>query len=529
MTKRLSMRWAVAIAAGAVLATAAIVAPGVVSQAKPDSASPAELKGFDRLKWGPCAAPPGQPLPPALQCATISVPLDYGKTFGSRISIAVSRLKTSKPGVRRGVILANAGEPGRPGLYLPLQLSGELSPAVLDRYDLIGFDPRGVGQSSPVSCGLRHELLNVSDIYPYPEGDGDIAANIAYSKEVARACAKNEPRMLRHLTTKNIARDMDRIRAALREPKISYLGFSSGSYLGSTFGELFPHRTDRIVLDSGGHPNRMWRGIFQNWAPATKVRFPDFTTWLASQDATYHLGRNPAELEKLYLKLAADLDTRPVRLPARPLFSGVLDGNTFREVNRQGLSGDGYFPALAALWQGVRDRLPAPRLTERIAPFFPDGFPIEQVERTVSALYVMGCADAPWPRSVPQYIAEVKASRSAHPVTAGMPKNIVSCAFWPFTPTDKPVNITGRGAKNVLMLNNTHDPASPYEGALALRKAFGDRARLVTVDGGGHGTLFHFMSRATPNACADRFVEDFLVHGRRPASDRTCTPDTGKR
>ena len=487
-------------------------------------ASAAE-RTYSKLKWGPCASPPGQPLPPALQCATVKVPLDYGKRHSPMISIGISRLKTSKPGVRRGVILANAGEPGRPGLYLPLQLSGELSPAVLDRYDLIGFDPRGVGQSSPVSCGLRPGLLNVSDIYPYPEGDGSIQANIAYSQEVAKACARNEPRMLRHLTTKNIARDMDRIRAALREPRISYLGFSSGSYLGSTFGELFPTRTDRIVLDSGGHPDRMWRGIFQNWAPATKLRFPDFTTWLAGQDATYHLGKNPAELEKLYLKLAAGLDVRPIRLPARPLVQRVAGrqhaarGDPAGHVRRRVLPGDrgalaGRPGPVAGAGPHRADRAVLPG-GDADRPGGAHGFGVVRDGLRRRAVAAVGAAvrgrGAGRPGRAPGH--------GRHAEERGVVRVLA------LHPDRQAGQHHRRGAKNVLMLNNTHDPASPYEGAVALRKAFGDRARLVTVDGGGHGTLFHFMSRATPNACADRYVDEFLLHGRRPAADAVCNSE----
>lgn len=127
------------------------------------------------------------------------------------------------------------------------------------------------------------------------------------------------------------------------------------------------------------------------------------------------------------------------------------------------------------------------------------------------------CGDVAWPASIPGYAHAVAASRRDHPLTAGMPVNIGPCSFWPYPPTQTPVRITPDGPSNVLLVQNLRDPATPYSGALRMRRAFGDRARLVTVDSGGHEAYL-----AHGNACGDRLVTEFLATGRRPVRDVFC-------
>ncbi|MGO4423454.1 alpha/beta hydrolase, partial [Streptomyces sp. MCAF7] len=128
------------------------------------------------------------------------------------------------------------------------------------------------------------------------------------------------------------------------------------------------------------------------------------------------------------------------------------------------------------------------------------------------------CNDVSWPKSLPSYAREVAASRASHPLTAGMPVNVMPCAFWPDEPRDKPVRITSDGPSNVLLVQNRRDPASPYSGALKLRRAFGERARMVTADETGHRVYV-----TNGNVCSDHYVTDFLVDGERPERDAFCT------
>lgn len=170
---------------------------------------------------------------------------------------------------------------------------------------------------------------------------------------------------------------------------------------------------------------------------------------------------------------------------------------------------DASFPALARLITQARDPHATPDLPPETVTPLPDA------DATVAHAVV--CNDVRWPDSVPAYQRAVTADRARHPLTAGMPANITPCAFWKYAPAEKPTLITDQGPSNVLMVQNLRDPATPYAGALKMRAALGDRARLVTVDGGGHGSYL-----ANGNACGDRAVTTFLTTGRRPHADTHC-------
>ena len=240
------------------------------------TASPASAQG---LEWGECPVETGEP---RFQCALLTVPLDYADPAGETIEIAVSRLPADDPAERRGVLLSNPGGPGQSGLFDPL---GEpYSPEVRARYDLIGFDPRGIGFSAPVTCDLAPEDLNILRFLPYPDEDANIDENVAYSQRAAAGCAASETAdLLPHITTANTARDMDMIRAALGEQKINYYGTSYGTYLGAVYEELYPQRSDRFILDSVVHPRRIWRSTFYAWGPGAEVALVPFYRYAARE------------------------------------------------------------------------------------------------------------------------------------------------------------------------------------------------------------------------------------------------------
>ncbi|MER7132893.1 alpha/beta fold hydrolase [Streptosporangium saharense] len=261
----------------------------------------------------------------------------------------------ARPGPRRGILLSNPGGPGGSGLDLPSRLAVVLSSEVLDRYDLIGFDPRGVGHSTPVTCGLDL-MRQFTLLVPYPAPDGGIERNLAFARDTAAACAEHSGDLLPFVTTANTARDMDRIRAALGEPKLSYFGLSYGTYLGAVYLSLFPGRGDRIVLDSAVDPGLVWRDMWRTWSQAVATRLPDLLTFAAERDAVYHLGATPEEVRRTYDRLIAALDRQPLPIPGGPVF----DGNALRGSTRVGLYFDGFFPLMAELWQEIAAAVSGP-------------------------------------------------------------------------------------------------------------------------------------------------------------------------
>jgi pimeloyl-ACP methyl ester carboxylesterase len=435
------------------------------------------------------------------ECATVSVPLDYRRPGGQQISLAVSRIRTARPDIRRGVLLLIPGGPGNPGLARPTTHGLRLPQQVLDRYDLVGFDPRGVGASTPVSCDFEPRDVDPLVFLPWPAPGGDITGNVEHARRVAHACASNGGPLVQHISTRNEARDIDRIRQALGERRLSYWGTSYGTYAGAVYATMFPERTDRVVLDSSDDPdpNRVARGWQANFAVGAEDRFPDFAAWAAARDGDYGLGATPAAVRDTYLRLADTLDRNP-----RP----DLTGNTLRAVMFNSLYGDAAFPQLATLLRAAATGTAAPPLP---AP------PVEALRNLIAVQMATACNDVTWPGPDHDYAHDVVRDRTAYPLTAGMPANIQPCAFWPYPPAEPTTRISQHGPRNIVMIQNRRDPATPLAGALRLRHAFGDRARTVVVDSGGHNAYL-----ANGNACGDDAVTTFLTAGARPHRDTTC-------
>ncbi|MEU3628405.1 hydrolase [Amycolatopsis coloradensis] len=448
------------------------------------AASPVTAEAAPALRWtSPCPDYGMTPSPTAgLECAKLKVPLDYADPGGRKIELTVSRKASTSP-KRRGVLLMNPGGPGSPGLAMPAQLAQRQGhTGLLDSYDVIGFDPRGTTYSTPVTCDLTEEQRFIL-VGPYAEGPRDVAEKATKSSVVAKQCAASKTRdLLPHMTTANTARDMDRIREALGERKISFYGVSYGSYLGAVYSSLFPAKTDRIVLDSLLGPKGLDVQAHQRFADGFDDRFGDFTAWAAARDEVYHLGRTQADVTAKFFEL---VENRP----------GI------RSDTWAALYDDANFPALAEKWA-------TPAVSAQ-------GGPLDGDNHAALQLQVL-CNDSDWPESVRYYQKAVERARVTHPLFGPAASNITPCAFWPVEPRERPVRITDRGPSNILLVQNLRDPATPLVGALGLRSALGGRARFVTVDAGGHGVF------TKENACGNDVVVRYLRDGVLPATDSHC-------
>jgi pimeloyl-ACP methyl ester carboxylesterase len=466
------------------------------AETTPSTATPAP-----NVTWGPCPTTPGVVLDARQECATARVPMDYRHPNGQQISLAVSRIRTAKPDTRRGVLLLIPGGPGGSGLARPTTHGLKLPQQVLDRYDIIGFDPRGVGHSTPVTCALEPRDADPLALMPWPAPGGDITGNIEHAQRVAQACARNGGPLIQHITTRNEARDIDRIRQALGEPRLSYWGTSYGTYAGAVYATMFPERTDRVVLDSNDDPNphRVARGWQANFAIGAEDRFPDFAAWAAARDGDYGLGTTPAAVRDTYLRLTDMLDRNP-----RP----DLTGTTLRAVMFNSLYSDAAFPQLATFLHAAATGSPAPPIP---AP------PAEALQNLIAVQMATACNDVSWPGPNHDYAGDVTRNRTAYPLTGGMPANIQPCTYWPYPPPEPATRISPNGPHNIVMIQNRRDPATPLTGALRMRHAFGDRARIVIVESGGHDAYL-----ANGNPCGDNAITMFLAHGTRPHRDTTC-------
>ncbi|GAA1615683.1 alpha/beta hydrolase [Actinoplanes couchii] len=474
---------------------------GALLVGEPTKAQPAEA---EPRRWAAC---PAEVItaPFVAQCTTVTVPLDYRDPDGATIDLMVSRIAATDPAKRRGILMFNPGGPGGTGLDQPAFLLNKGMPAsVLASYDLIGMDTRGVGHSSPVSCGFTADDAYWANIPPYA---GDTAAVTAQSKiaaEVAQRCAANDTDgRLRHLTTANTARDLDRIRAALGEKKASFYGASYGSALGAAYVSLFPDSTDRIVLDSNLADTHLDRDSLRRYARGFEETFPDFAAWAAQRHTAYGLGQTPAAVRRTFVTLAERLDRTPT--------ADGFNGAHLRYLTFAGLYHPIQYGATARLWQSMLNPATAPVPTPE-TPGAPS-----PVDNALTVYLAVTCNDVAWPKDLATYQRDVETDRERYPLFGAAAANIMPCAYWKHEPAEPPVKVDAKGPANVLLLQNRHDPVTPAVNAELLQRKFGKRARLVTTDGSGHGVYV-----LSDNACALNLTTSYLVDGRMPTRDTTC-------
>ncbi|MFE0672348.1 alpha/beta hydrolase [Streptomyces sp. NPDC058867] len=457
------------------------------------------------LKWTACA---GEGLDPRQRCAVVSVPMDYSEPRGRMIDLVVSRIPSEDPATRRGALLMIPGGPGGDSLSDPSGKGQELPREVRDAYDLIGFAPRGNAPSTAVTCGLEPADLAFSTLRPWPAADGSVTGNMAAARRMSDACAENGGELIRHISTRNEARDIDRIRAALGERELSAWGVSYGTYVGVAYTEMFPRRADRIVLDSSGHADpvhaeRAWLAAFEQGAEDV---FPEFAQWASRPGNPDRLAGTPREVRSRFLELADRLDRAPLPWPgANP---PVLNGTELRQAMLTAFYDPDDFPSLARLIRAAE---------QGTVPPAPPSPPEEMLQNYTAVGAGTICNDAAWPSDPAVYQQDVTESRAKHPLTAGMPRNAMLCAAWPFPPREAPVRVTPGGAAGILMVQNERDVATPLGGALKLREALGRRAVLVVNDATGHDAYL-----ANGTECGDRLVSRFLATGERPRRDVHC-------
>ncbi|MET7298857.1 alpha/beta hydrolase [Embleya sp. NPDC005575] len=407
--------------------------------------------------------------------------------------MAISRIKAANPARRHGVLLLNPGGPGGPGLDLPWQMEAQLPQDVKDRYDLIGFDPRGVGRSTPVACDLTPEEQRAF------RPDRTFDANVVWARTVADKCRAHSGDLIPYITTRNTARDMDVVRTVLGEHKISYPGVSYGTALGAVYTQMFPTRTDRFVLDSAVDPKRMWRGMIQVWGPEAEPAFQRWAKWTAERSATYHLGETPKEVAETFWNLVYRADRDPIVIGTTP-----LDGAQIRDEMRPRF----FTVADGAKWVAILKRGAAGEPTPEL-PKPPAGR-----SDAIAALWSVVCGDATWPHDPWRYRVDSALDAIRYPIYGDYASGITPCAFWN-TPRE-PANVVDNRVPT-LIVQNEWDPQTPLVTAQAMHRAL-KGSRMITVDEGeGHGVYTY-----TGNRCADQATTDYLVTGRLPTRDVTC-------
>ncbi|MEU9119946.1 alpha/beta hydrolase [Streptomyces sp. NPDC048506] len=504
---RKSVRWA-AVAASTLLAAAALPLAGTNSATAADASPSGAVRTPTRylnqkLDWQPCASG-------ALECAAMSVPRDWHHPEqGPSLTVAVSRHRATDPAGRRGVLMMAAGGPGASGLKRPAGLAA-YAPKLAAAYDIVGFDQRGVGSSTKVTCADQ------PTVDAYFSGDKRVRSTDAIRQTFARArafvrdCERHSGGLLPFITTDQAVHDMDLYRSLLGVDKISYYGPSYATLLGAYYATEFPHRVQRMVLDSNIDYTGSWQSFMEVQPMSFQRRFEqDFLPWLAKNDNVYHQGRTRAEAKASFERLRRGLHEHPLVLDGTTITPDQLDVATSNAIYQA----DPGFEKLASALTVLEHPDTAPPAAQKaLAAAMAHPMDADFVADFLSVV----CNDTPWNRSADYWIAQSDRATRKYPLVGARSLAFASvCAAWPHSRAPH-IQVTGRGLPPVLMLNSVHDPATYYEGALRDHWAL-PGSRLVTVLGGGdHG---QFQSH---NACVDDLVEGYLLHGAVPATDTTC-------
>jgi pimeloyl-ACP methyl ester carboxylesterase len=511
------MRWRIrrrslTLTAAAVSAAAAVTLASCTSGtgSATAGAGPGQVSG---LQWSPCSISGVQGV--QMGCANLQVPLDYSHPGGRKITLALSMVPATAPvGQQQGDLLVNPGGPGASGRSLAASVAQGLSPAVAADYNIIGFDPRGVGASVPaLHCDPSFFSGVRPDYVPANAAAEQVLVNRA--KAYAAGCEKRFGWLLPHMTTMDMARDIDSIRAALHQQKISYYAFSYGTYMGEMYGTLFPNRVRRMVLDSTVDPAGVWYSDNISQDYAFQGRMQAFFAWLARDNSSYHLGSTAAQVQQDWYTARNRLKAHPISGSSGPMIGPDEYDDTFL----QGGYSDTYWPGLA---QALSQYLRGGSTAGLVSQYQLLGL---QNENEFAVYNAVQCSDVNWPRNWAKWDSDARKVYKTAPFQAW--DNTwynAACAFWPVKGPAQPPQIKGSGLPGILMLQGTLDAATPYAGAQVAHNLL-PSARMVVAEGGGN----HGQSMENPSdTCVQNYLNSYLATGALPGHtglvNATCAP-----
>lgn len=500
-----------AVAAGAVLAGCAGIAgwgptgEGFRSPEVRVAPEPALQPYYDQtLDWSSCGS--------GNQCAKLRVPLDYSKPTGDTIELAV--LKNPATGTSpQGPLVVNPGGPGGSGVDYAAAADVVVSPDLHDAFDIVGFDPRGVGSSDPLNCLTDPQVDEFLAADGTPDTTEEADTLVQESELLADGCMADSAALTAQIGSSNVVRDMDVLRAALNQDTLNYLGFSYGTLLGAMYADQFTDRVGRFVLDGAIDPTLSNTEISKGQAVAFEVAIGRFIDDCV-KDTGCPLGTDPAKAKQTLLDFVSALDANPLPTgdPNRPLtqamgLSAIIyplyqpeyGWPLLRTSLTLALSGDG--SSMLNILDTFNDR-------NSDGTYNGNG---------VDALYAVNCVDRPDRPDLAQteQLAQ-QWSVEAPLFGAYLAYGNLPCTYWPVPATGAPQPLTAAGSPEILVVGTQYDPATPYAWAQALADQL-ENGVLVSWNGGDGHTAYNNGS-----ACIDRTVDEFLIDGVVPAAGTEC-------
>ena len=430
------------------------------------------------------------------QCATILAPLDWEDPSGPAVEIAVRRVPDGDSS--RGPLFVNPGGPGYGGQSMAENLAGRWQ-----NYDTVGWDPRGTGESTHVVCGDLEQTDAIMNLDASPDDDAEVKALKNGGKDFAEQCRDASGDLLDHITTVDVARDLDLLRHLLGAEKLNYVGVSYGTFVGATYAELFPDTVGRLVLDAAVDITG------SDDAPAQvegfELALTNFTAWCADSDLC-DLGDDQDAINDRIADFLAGLDEQPLTVGDRKLTQSLAatgialflyeDDTAYRtlaEVIAQGFTGDG----TNLLW----------------AADVMNGRGDDTYETIAFAFPAMACADAQ-DDGADAVMGDWKDTFKKAPIMAPNMGTSYTCQFW--TADSAPqLKLTAKGAPTILVVGTTGDSATPYEQAQTMAEQL-DSGVLLTLDGAGHGAV------TGDNSCIAEHVDAYLYDGAAPDEGTVC-------
>jgi pimeloyl-ACP methyl ester carboxylesterase len=454
-----------------------------------------------KLDWKSCSD--------GSECAKLTVPLDYEHPGnGKTMKVALLRVRATDRKNRIGSLLMNPGGPGAPGTKFARDFASILPDEITKRFDIVGFDPRGSGETSPVKCEDNLDGVFSADYSPdTPAERADLDTKL---QQLAQSCEARSGDLLPYVSSESTVRDMDRIRQAVGDKKLTYVGYSYGTYLGTLYAKLFPKKVRALVLDGAIDPNLSAVEIGSEQAGGFERSLDAF---LANCSANrrcpfYNAGNSAGAFDQL----AAQID-------AQPLAAGngrTLGGGEFDLGVAQALySGRAGYPqleqALAAALRGDGARLLG--LSDEYTGRHDDG----AYDSSQPAFWAIGCRDGPAVGGPDAYEAAEPQFRAAAPrVGVALLNAGLICAYWPVPPVKNLAPIRVDGTPPILVIGTTNDPATPLKWAQGLAGELSSGV-LLTAEGTQHTSF-----ATAGNTCVDDKVTKYLVDLQPPPNDTKC-------
>lgn len=478
--------------------TAARDSPGVAASRQPGAPQPAPSQPAPTqpLTWKSCEG--------GFQCATLKVPLVDADPGRGTVALALTRRRTAEPAQRLGSLVVNPGGPGASAVGFLQRGWEQIPPAVRARFDLVAFDPRGVGRSAPVRCGTTAELDRYFGLDPSPDDAAELAALQRGNEQLVAECVRRSGATLPYVSTSDAARDLDRVREALGDDKLTYLGYSYGTSLGAAYLDRFPTRVRAMVLDGGIDPTLSWDGYLEGQSRGFDRALEAFLADCERIRCSFRQEVS-GELGAAYDRLAAQVERAP--LPGDGART-VGPGEFSLGVGAGLYSKRSGWPAIAAALTAAQRGVGGPLLALNDSYLERDA---KGYANVTEANLAVNCIDRPWPREAAPYLALAdRVRRDAPRFGPAIALSGLACAEWPVAPVGEPHAVTAPGAPPVVVIGTTADPATPFAWSVALADQLSSGV-LLTHRGDGH-TVY----RVGAPPCLRVPVDRYLLTGAAP-------------